>query len=147
MPRSGKNGPEGSTKDDALAVARITMIPTVKFIKHQNHCKISFAKIAVEAKVTLPKWAQRPQANARLGRAWDNLDRYARYHEATHVNIATKHALRLENTLRKLPSTKSCGETKQNAQRVFDRAIRSHDREQLKFDRDEKIRVAAFSIG
>ena len=51
-------------------------------------CTVRRARIKVRATVILPRWKNRKNASKKLGQTWDNLDRYTRLHEATHVAIA-----------------------------------------------------------
>ncbi|MEM7301110.1 MAG: DUF922 domain-containing protein [Pseudomonadota bacterium] len=135
-------GPRSAGNDHALAVARIKMQPTVRFRTLPGGCQISHAKVTVSAKVTLPRWAQRNKADKRLGRAWDNLDKYARWHEAIHVAIASRFASQMEADLKALPIARNCETAREDASALIDLRLDEHDKAQLKFDADEQKRIA-----
>ena len=46
------------------------MIPNIAFETVRKKCRIMEAKVAVNAKVTLPQWTGRKSASAKLGEAW-----------------------------------------------------------------------------
>ena len=137
-----KKGPRIKGAQHAVAVANIKMIPDVSFSNRDEGCIVRKAKVKVRATVTLPRWNNRKGAKLELARAWDNLDRYTRLHEAVHVAIADKYARLLEASLKALPAAESCAEARKRAKEVVEETMKRHEREQRKFDRSEKERFA-----
>ena len=137
-----RKGPRISGGRHAVAVARIKMMPTIKYQPSSTGCKISSAKVAVDAKVTLPQWSGRKNATGELGQAWDNIDRYTRLHEAMHVAIAFRYARRIEEELLALKARRTCSEMRNQSKVVVDRFLEEHDAQQKKFDADEQRRFA-----
>ena len=138
-----RKGPRIGRDRHAVAVARIKMNPHMRFQRVAEGCSIAKAKVDVNARVTLPAWTGRDTANARLAKAWDNIDRYTRLHEGTHVAIAFRHAKRLERDLEALAPARTCALARQNARILVREALVVHDAQQRLFDRNEKLRLAA----
>ena len=135
-------GPRLNGSQHAIAVARIRMLPKMTFGQTAKGCAITKADVKVDAKVTLPRWSGRKNANAELGRAWDNIDRYARLHEATHVAIAFRFAKDIEVGLLDLPAEPKCAVMRERANVYVQRMLEEHDRAQRKFDDDEQKRLS-----
>ena len=142
-----RKGPVLGGGKHAVAVARIAMVPNLKFERAVGRCRIGSAKIAVNARVTLPSWRGRRKADPELGRTWDNIDRYTRLHEAVHVAMAFRYAKRMEAEISQLPAYRTCGLARSAAERVFTRLLKEHDNSQKAFDRDEEARLAKFARG
>ena len=77
-----------------------------------------------------------------LGRQWDNIDRYTRLHEATHVNMAFSYAKRMEDSILALPSMNTCKGLRAKTKKLVDRYLKEHDAAQRKYDRDEQKRFS-----
>lgn len=138
-----RQGPEGG---DALALASIQLVPSVRVGMGAQGCRVTRARIRVKAEVTLPRWAERRFTQDRaLGRAWDNLESYARYHEAVHVAIAETHAKLLEEALLAMPPRPDCEDLNERSLRLAREILERHHRTQLQFDAAEKKRFAALA--
>lgn len=135
----------GPNDGHALAVARIRMIPDVAYDRSGGRCRFSRARVGVNAAVTLPRFIDRNRTDAQLKRAIDNLDEYARFHEAVHVAIANEYADRIGTALRDLPAQASCETLDSQAAAVSRALLKQHDGAQKKFDRDEQRRLAALT--
>lgn len=135
-------GPRLNGSVHAVAISNIQMIPDVSFISTGDGCAVRRARIKVKANVILPRWKNRQTADDKLGQTWDNLDRYTRLHEATHVAIADKHARRLEQELETIRIRRSCEAAGKLAKKTIDKAMKAHEHEQLDFDSSEKKRFA-----
>ena len=133
----------------AVAVARIRMIPDIQFggitSGSSEVCKVTKAKVNVNARVTLPRWTGRRGASSQLGKAWDKIDKYTRLHEAAHVSIAFKYAQRMENELAKLSDPLPCPIVRAKAKLIVDEYLSAHDKEQREFDASEQMRFAEFA--
>ncbi|MEL6947326.1 MAG: DUF922 domain-containing protein [Pseudomonadota bacterium] len=138
-------GPRIGDGRHAVAVARIRMIPTIRFKRLESGCKPTSVKVAVNARVTLPRWTGRDGANSDVGRAWDNIDRYTRLHEAVHVAIAFRYASDTEKAIENLPPTATCDVMKAQVSKIFKRQLRAHDKAQRAFDAREQRRFAAIA--
>ncbi len=137
-----QKGPRIDGGRHAVAVARIKMVPNVTFTNTTAGCRITKAKVAVQAAVTLPQWKGRKTASRELGQAWDNIERYTRLHEAVHVAIAFRFAKQIEDDLVALPAQAKCAQTRVIARRIIDDHLDKHDKMQKKFDADEQKRFA-----
>ena len=137
-----RKGPKINGGSHAVAVARIKMLPRITFEKFDRGCRVESAKVAVDARVTLPQWTGRDTADPKLAKAWDNIDRYTRLHEATHVNIAFNYAKRIEDEVLALPSMASCSQVRSTTKAIVDRNLDEHDAAQRKYDADEQARFS-----
>ena len=137
-----RKGPKINGGSHAVAVARIKMLPRITFEKFSRGCRVENAKVAVDARVTLPQWTGRDTADPKLAKAWDNIDRYTRLHEATHVNIAFSYAKRIEDEVRALPTMQSCSQIRAITKSIVDRNLKEHDAAQRKYDEDEQKRFS-----
>ena len=134
----------GPNDGHALAVARIRMIPDVTYDRARDgSCTYGRARVGVNAAVTLPRFVDRRKTPAGLRQAIDNLDEYARFHEAVHVAIAGAYADRIGQALRSLPVQRSCEKLDEMAAALSRKLLKEHDRTQRKFDTDEQKRLAA----
>ncbi len=140
-----RKGPKIGDTGHAVAVARIQMFPNVKYRRSGGSCSVRSANVAVNARVTLPRWKERGTATRELGAAWDNIDRYTRLHEAVHVAIAFRYAKRMEQSLLAIPAADTCARTKANVNAVVASLLEEHDTSQKAFDADEKSRFAKYA--
>ena len=138
----------GPNSGHALAVARIRMIPDVSYNQRSDGtCSYSKARIGVNAEVTLPRFLDRNRVEPGLRQAIDNLDEYARFHEAVHVAIAQEYAGRIGQRLRALPTASNCAVLDTEAAAISRQLLTEHDQVQRKFDADEQRRLAALARG
>lgn len=137
-----KKGPKLDGGLHAIAIARIKMFPNISYKRTNRGCEVADAKVAVDAKVTLPKWTGRETASGEMGEAWDNIDRYTRLHEATHVNIAFSYARKIEKSVLALNPIKNCGDMRAITKRIVDNHLKEHDKAQKQFDADEQARFS-----
>ncbi|NKB53301.1 MAG: DUF922 domain-containing protein [Rhizobiaceae bacterium] len=140
-----RKGPKINGGLHAVAIARIKMFPKVTYARQGKGCRVDTAKVAVNAKVTLPKWTGRRTASRKLGKAWDNIDRYTRAHEATHVNLAFDYAKRIEDNVLALPAMDDCERLRAETKSIVDHYLKLHDAAQRKFDADEQSRFSALA--
>jgi predicted secreted Zn-dependent protease len=136
------HGPLVSGVGKALAATNVQMIPDFHFSFSNGACHPDTARVLVKAHVTLPKLASPEKLRHELSNAWDNLEQYARLHEAVHVAIADKYAIKAEKAIMALPHEKECSTLRSNAAVTFRRLMAEHERDQLQFDEDEKSRIA-----
>jgi len=137
-----KKGPRINGIEHAVAISNIKMTPDITLLAKPGGCIVSRARIKVRAKVTLPQWLKPQGAKHKIVRAWSNLDRYTRLHEAVHVAIADKYARQLEQELKSLKTGRNCFATRKITRSLIDSTMKKHDREQRKFDHSEKARFA-----
>ena len=135
----------GPNDGHALAVARIRMIPDVAYDRTGGRCSFQRARVGVNAAVTLPRFIDRNRTDAQLQQAIDNLDEYARFHEAVHVAIANEYADRIAAALRQLPGQPTCDALDTQAAAISRALLKQHDGAQRKFDADEQRRLAALT--
>ncbi|WP_343314153.1 DUF922 domain-containing protein [Brucella sp. BE17] len=102
-------------------------------------CKVQGVYVNIHAKIALPRWAQRRKAKPELALVWDTLSQDIRRHEESHIVIARSHASEMERQIRALRSRSDCAALRANIDKVTQRIMESHDKEQQRFDRVETI--------
>ena len=137
-----RKGPKINGGYHAVAVARIKMFPKITYERIDAGCRVESAKVTVDARVTLPQWTGRDTASKQLRQAWDNIDRYTRLHESTHVNMAFSYAKQIEDEVLKLPVMSSCDKLRASTKKVVDRKLKEHDAAQRQYDADEQKRFS-----
>ncbi len=136
------HGPTVSGVGKALAATNVRMIPDFRFKSNGSNCRVEYARVAVKAHVTLPKLVGQKKLREDLAKAWDNLEQYARLHEAVHVQIADDYATKAEESVKNLPPQPSCDTLRSQSILVFRRLMAEHERDQLQFDEEERERIA-----
>ena len=139
-----RRGPRIGGTGHAVAVARIRIQPRYATLASGGRCSTRNVKVDVNARVTLPRWRNRRQANRELAAAWDNIDRYTRLHEAVHVAIAFRYARDLEKSIAALTAP-TCARLQEDVSTLVTARLDAHDRAQRKFDTDEQRRIRAIA--
>lgn len=137
-----RKGPKVDGGRHAVAVARIRMIPNIRFARVAGGCVTKRTQVNVDAKVTLPRWTGRARASKKLGKAWDNIDRYTRAHEAVHVAIAFRYARLMENEIKSLGRYRTCESLKAKTNAIVSKRLAEHDQAQKAFDAEEQRRLS-----
>ncbi|MDJ0612759.1 MAG: DUF922 domain-containing protein [Rhizobiaceae bacterium] len=135
------HGPNVLGVGDALASTDLKMVPDIRYSRTSNGCEITNARIRVNARVTLPRHSNERRLKAELANAWTNLSEYARVHEAVHLVIADRYALKIEDAVKELDNRESCDQLRADVESEFSRLFEEHHKEQLAFDASEKIRI------
>ena len=136
------HGPQVPGVGRAIAATSIRMTPNIRFGQINGACRVTTAKIKVQANVTLPRFADRKAATQKLKGAIDNIEAYARLHEAVHVSIADSFAERAEKEISGLPPTADCDVLRENIGATYNRIMKEHEAAQLEFDAQEQRRFA-----
>ncbi|MCC0031212.1 MAG: DUF922 domain-containing protein [Brucellaceae bacterium] len=132
----------GPNDGHAIAAAEIRFVPvSLRKAQDGRGCHVSEARIKVVANVTLPRWRNRSGSTEELKDAFDSMARYARLHEAVHVEIANAAAREMESELLALPPQKSCETLEKRADAVVREVRKRHDRAQKAFDAAEQRRL------
>jgi len=105
----------------------------------QQACKVQDVYVNVHAKVMLPRWKQRRKAEPEIALIWDTLYQDIRRHEESHIVIARSHASEMEREIRSLRSRKDCATLRADIDKVTEKLMAAHDKEQERFDRVETI--------
>lgn len=136
---------QGPLSGHAIAVAEIQLTAaSVRQVQTAAGCVFANADFRVKAKITLPRWKERRQTKDKtLGRAWDNIARYAKAHEDTHVKIANVYAKQLGEAIEALPPAKTCAALDKEAEKIVKNISRAHNRAQNAFDAAEQKRLRA----
>ncbi|MEO0497280.1 MAG: DUF922 domain-containing protein [Pseudomonadota bacterium] len=135
---------KGPAQGHALASAAIRFKPVdISFREDDNGCRVSQARLQVIANITLPRWQNRLGSEPGLRAAFNNLQRYARAHERTHVRIAELSARDMERSLKALSPSRTCKALDKRVERTVKAKLREHDRAQKAFDAAEAKRLAA----
>jgi predicted secreted Zn-dependent protease len=137
------HGPSVLGVGNALAATNVRMIPDFRFEHNGSYCRPVQVRVSVQAHVTLPKLATEEKLKKELANAWDDLQQYTRLHEYVHVSIADSHAVRAEKAIRELPPTRTCAEMRLAADALFKAHMAEHQADQLRFDFEERGRIAA----
>ena len=137
------HGPNVTGVGKALASTDLQMLPQVKYELVGGGCAVASARINVKARVTLPRHSNVNKLKAELATAWNSLEEYARVHEAVHLAIADRYALRMEQEIKSLKPEADCVTMREQVRIVFSRLFNEHHRDQLQFDQDEKSRIRA----
>lgn len=136
-----QHGPSVAGAGRALAATNVRMMPDFRFAQNPEGCRVTKATVLVKAHVTLPRLASSSELRQGLSHAWSNLEEYARLHEAVHVSIADRYALLAEERVLALPPESDCAGMRTSAMNDFKQLMVEHQREQLQFDEDEKLRI------
>lgn len=139
------HGPNVTGVGKALASTDLRMVPDIRYSRENGKCRVSNARINVKARVTLPRHRNERTLKRDLAKAWNNLEEYARVHEAVHLAIADRYALMMEQAINELKPRKTCPEMREKVQAVFAKLFKQHHDEQLQFDADEKQRISQLS--
>lgn len=135
------HGPNVLGVGDALASTDLKMVPDIRYARSFGGCEISKARIRVNARVTLPRHSNEKNLKADLANAWTNLSEYARIHEAVHLVIADRYALKIEDAVNALDARDNCETLRADVESEFSRLFDEHHKEQLAFDASEKQRI------
>ncbi len=135
------HGPNVNGVGKALASTDLRMFPDIRYVSERKSCSISTVRINVKARVTLPRHKNEKTLKRDLARAWNNLEEYARVHEAVHLAVADRYALLIEKQIKALKAAPTCTELRANVSETFSSLSRKHHDEQLQFDADEKVRI------
>ena len=135
------HGPNVTGVGKALASTDLRMVPDIRYERKDGKCRVSLARINVKARVTLPRHSNESKLKKDLARAWNNLEEYARVHEAVHLAIADRYALIMEEAISSLKPQPTCKLMRQDVQVAFSKLFEEHHAEQLQFDKDEKARI------
>ncbi|MEO0636663.1 MAG: DUF922 domain-containing protein [Pseudomonadota bacterium] len=135
---------KGPAQGHALASAAIRFKPVgIDFREDDRGCRVSRAAIQVIANITLPRWTNRLGSEPELRAAFNELQRYARVHEQTHVRIAEAAARDMERSLKALSPSSTCKALDRRVERTVKAILKKHDRAQKAFDAAEAKRLAA----
>lgn len=134
----------GPMKGDAFAATQLTIIPvSIIPVETAEGCRVRTAKFKLNAKITMPRWADRSGASADLREGFDMFADYAKLHEGIHVKIGEAAVQEMENEVLKIPPQKNCDRLEAKVKSVLLRVQAHHHRTQLAFDAAEDKRIKA----
>ena len=136
------HGPQVPGVGRAIAATSVRMTPSIRFGPVNGACRVTSARVRVQANVTLPRFADRNAATKKLKGAIDNIEAYARLHEAVHVSIADKFAEGAEKEIAALPPAPDCDILRERITVTYNRIMKEHEAAQLEFDAQEQRRFA-----
>jgi len=113
---------------------RMEFSSRIGYRQEDSKCRIVSAQVDIKAKVILPRWKRPRSADAAARVFWDVLSADIVRHEESHLVIARNHARSLERQLKRLPSQKDCDKLGQQAEKLKEKVMADHDREQQRFD-------------
>lgn len=130
-----KRGPKlSSTGRNHPGATEMRFFTRIAYDESAKGCRIANADVNVKAKIILPKWTARKQADGDVRLVWDTLSSDIKRHEESHALIAKNAARRLEQALENLPRAKSCETLGAAMNAEAERVLAAHDREQEEFD-------------
>jgi predicted secreted Zn-dependent protease len=139
------HGPRVDGVGKAIAATGIRMLPEIRTRISNGECSVASIRVRVKADVTLPRRRGATSRNADVNRAFNNLQEYAKLHEAVHVTIADRYAAEAEKRISRLPARKSCRQLYKDIGTAFAEVMDEHRRAQLEFDIQENKRIAAIA--
>ena len=116
---------------------RIRFNGTATFVARKGRCVIGGAKVSLSTKLVLPRWTNRKRASREMALLWDTLSADIKRHEERHAEIARTHARQLEKDILGLSSSGDCATLKARVDRLSQKAMLAHDKDQQRFDRIE----------
>lgn len=131
-------GPKASTTGkNHPGITEIEFGGEVTFQITDKQCAIDKVIVDLTTNIQIPRWPGRKRADLVLGEAWNVLVADIKRHEERHAEIAKRHAETLDSKLLKLKPAPDCQTLQRQINRETRNAMRAHDREQLRFDREE----------
>lgn len=133
-----KRGPHvESTGARHPGATRMEFNSRIGYQQTERGCRISSANVTVKANVILPRWRAQKNADADVRFVWATLASDIKRHEESHVSIAKTHARMLEDELLTIGRQKTCEIAANKAEKISEKVLSRHDREQQRFDRVE----------
>ncbi len=133
---------QGPMAGHAFAVTQIQILPVkIEPVETATGCKIRAASFKVKAKMILPRWKDRSNADAELRTGFDNYADYALIHEKTHVRIGEAAAMAMGEAVTQIPEQETCDELYAKVKLTIAKIQRKHVSLQLAFDASEKKRI------
>ncbi|MBK8458764.1 MAG: DUF922 domain-containing protein [Phyllobacteriaceae bacterium] len=133
-----KRGPKLSTTGRSHPGAtEMRFFTKIAYEESAKGCRIADATVNVKAKIILPRWTARKQADGDTRLVWDTLSSDIKRHEESHALIAKNAARALEQALEDLPRQKTCEALGASMNATAERVLAAHDRDQERFDRIE----------
>lgn len=126
-----------STGERHPGATRVEFKTTVEYMPAGKGCRVSKAHVAVDARITLPRWKprSRPAQEERL--LWVTLLSDIKRHEERHAGIAMNHARDLEQDILRLDRGRDCESLAVKVERLTARRLQLHGEAQRRFDRIE----------
>lgn len=118
---------------------RMEFASRLSYGEGRSSCRVTDARVTVKAKVILPRWRGRRNADSDVRLIWDTLSRDIRRHEESHLVIARNHAHELEDALKALSARRTCAEMEAGVKAATARILEKHDAAQARFDRIETM--------
>lgn len=134
----GRSGPKlPATGESHPGATEMRFFSKLSTEENARGCRVANASVNVKAKITLPKWTARQQAEGDVRLVWDTLASDIKRHEESHALIAKNAARDLEQALEALPRQKNCDKLGALINATTTKRLAEHDREQERFDRVE----------
>lgn len=135
----GKRGPHvESTGARHPGATKMEFNSRIGYQQTDKGCRISGVSVTVKARVILPRWRD-AKADTDVRFIWATLASDIKRHEESHVVIAKNHARMLEDQIKAIGRQKTCEIAAEKADKISQKVLAQHDREQQRFDRIESI--------
>lgn len=129
-----RNGPRlAGTGKRHPGMTRMEFKTHVGYRERSGRCEVVDAKVALTARIILPRWNQRGAA-ADVRFVWETLASDIKRHEEAHVVIARNYARELETQLRHVRPQRDCAAARRLVKDTTDGILARHDGEQDHFD-------------
>jgi predicted secreted Zn-dependent protease len=122
-------GPEGWW---GMAHTRMTYRITTR--QADDGCAVDTVRASADAKVRLPRWANRHEGSRAAQDEWDSVIRTLDLHERGHVRISLDGAKELERSLLEIPHAASCDLIHAEAKRRYESVMNLIGRRQVTYD-------------
>jgi predicted secreted Zn-dependent protease len=122
-------GPEGWW---GMAHTRMTYRLTTRPV--EEGCAVDTVRATADAKVHLPRWANRHEGSRAAQDEWDSVIRTLDLHERGHVQLSLDGAKELERSLLAIPRAASCDLINAEAKRRYEAVMSIVHRKQSTYD-------------
>ncbi|EIM77323.1 hypothetical protein A33O_02513 [Nitratireductor aquibiodomus RA22] len=126
-----------STGQRHPGATRMEFKTRITYEEENRRCRIANVRVSVKARVFLPRWRNRRSAGPETALIWDTLSKDIKRHEESHLGIAKRYALSIENGIGNLAPRSSCEALQARAEQVTQKNLEEHDAAQARFDRIE----------
>ena len=133
---------QGPMSGHAFAATQMQILPVnITPVETATGCKIGSASFRVKAKLILPRWKDRSNADQDLRNGFDNYADYALIHEKIHVRIGEAAAMAMGEAVNQIPEQENCDDLYIKVKSTVAKIQRKHVSLQLAFDASEKKRI------
>lgn len=135
-----RNGPHGEN-GRALGTTSATISQNMGLQPTATGCRVRNYRLNVDITISLPKLAAGEKLAGTLRSRWYGLVSYVKVHENFHKTMFVSCARRIDQRIRTVTGSGSCGEIRSRVRAIFNEENARCDRLQRAFDQQEAPRV------